>query len=123
MGSDKKFRRCWACDSLCREEILNYKRIEHHHVWGKDKSEFTVPLCLICHDLIDRTKICDSFEEYLKAIPQINELLSSCEDDGKYKNLKLMVLKFLKLSLWYSEQHKQAVKDKQNHNTNKGETN
>jgi len=100
-----KFKRCWACGNLCKDNgIKHYKRIEYHHIWGEENNDAVIPLCLICHDLIDRCKTEDTFEEFIKALPQINALIRNTEDiDGKYKNLKLLMLKFLKMALYHTK--------------------
>jgi hypothetical protein len=39
----------------------------------------------------------DVFCEFMKSIPELNELIQNCQPDGKYKYLKLFTLKALKI--------------------------
>jgi hypothetical protein len=48
-GGTLKLLRCWACNALIAEP-----RMELHHVAGKEVSDVTLPLCILCHDLVDR---------------------------------------------------------------------
>ena len=87
--------RCFACDSLAmKSESKYYSRIEYHHVFGRTNSELTLPLCVLCHDLIDRLSLNDInvFVEYLNVGQELEEM-----PRGKYKMVKLFILKTAKL--------------------------
>lgn len=89
---DKK--RCWICDSIC-----NLKRIEEHHVYGRSKDK-TVDLCLVCHDLLDRSRISDLDirGEFMKASEEISRLPPK---DTKY--MRLFLLKITKAIFSFKE--------------------
>ena len=56
-----KLLRCWACNAVTANV-----RMEAHHIGGKDVSDVTVQLCVICHDLVDRldARVPEVFSEF-----------------------------------------------------------
>ena len=92
---EKKYKKCWACGSLCLDNVKHYKRVEEHHIMGKAHSVETLPLCLICHDLVDRMPLKDIkvFSEFLTNVMEEFKLI----EDRDCKYLKLLFLKCAKL--------------------------
>jgi len=85
-----KYERCWACGNLCLK-----KRIEGHHLLGKKNHTKEFPLCILCHDYVDRMplKNIEVFGDFL--VNTISELERIPSKD--YRFIKLFFLKASRL--------------------------
>ena len=85
---ENKYNKCWLCSRLsCR--------IEQHHVFGKKNSEITKPICIGCHDLIDRIWMGNEsmVEYYFKAMEEVDFLL----DNDRAYYFKIVFMKMVKV--------------------------
>lgn len=106
----EKYERCWICDSL----ILK-TRIENNHIVGEEYSQQTTPICILCHDIIDRMSLenIDIFQEFL-----VNTLEEMKKLPKEFKWIKLYILKIAKIIPFAL---KSPIKDKQTQEQHKGE--
>ena len=74
---------CW----VCKKDIV---RTEEHHLLGIKFSNYKIPLCLNCHDLVDRQLLEDFPATFIIE-------LSKFVEDEKYYYLKLFMLKLAKM--------------------------
>lgn len=95
----EEFGKCWCCGQKVRKS-----RIEQHHIFGKKESDSVIPLCILCHDLVDRIPIDkeEIFDQYF--LNCYNDLIKMGDD---YKWTKIFFLKLFKLSYY-------LIKSKQN---------
>jgi len=80
---------CWACGVPSRCERHH---IEPQQFGGKDSPENTVPLCAVCHDILDR---------YHWQAPEIwSWFLKEATTEPGPRWARLMLLEFMKLISW-----------------------
>jgi len=109
MIEEEKYERCFACGSL----VLK-KRIEEHHLFGKEIDK-VIPICIICHDIIDRMPLKNPlvFQEMVEnCLEEFKELYKTKPKEWKW--LKLYLIKTTKIL------YDNSTKDKQNQNILKG---
>ena len=110
---EEKYDRCFACGSL----ILKM-RIEEHHPFGKEINR-TIPLCVLCHDIIDRMPLKNPlvFQEMVEnCLEEFKELFLTKPKEFKW--LKLYLLKTTKILY---EKHGKDFKKKAENSFLKGE--
>lgn len=87
---DGKYKTCWVCGSRVLKQ-----RIEQHHVI--EKSDLLLPLCIICHDIVDRMDIShpNVFYEFMGNVMKDFSILLKEGDpyNSKLKWIKLYILK------------------------------
>lgn len=91
------YTECWACG--CK--VLK-PRIESHHILGRKISDAVIPLCVLCHDLVDRIPM--SSEQHLE------QYLVNCYSDlikmgNEFKWTKIFILKLFSMSFDISRQY------------------
>lgn len=95
MLDESKYQNCWCCGSL----TLN-ARVEMHHMFGKAMSNETIPLCIICHDFVDRMPLKD-IEVFSEMFANVMKELKEIKQ-GELRYIKLYMLKMAKIA--YQEQ-------------------
>lgn len=95
----ENYTRCWACGRL----ILKV-RLEQHHVIRKSIKEI-LPLCILCHDMVDRCSLndWDVLYEYEKVFQELNQM-----PEGKYLMTRLLILKIFKIVTKQKEKNETA---------------
>ena len=83
----EKFKRCWCCGNLFRST-----RIEKHHILGKE-FPYIKELCVLCHDIVDRTNLKDLVLETEYPFAALNEI----ERYPELKNTRIFILKLYKI--------------------------
>ena len=93
--------RCWACDSLVIK-----KRIEKHHTDGRVEDSEVIPLCVLCHDYVDRMPLynLEVFKEFW-----VNVSLELEKLPKEFKWTKLLLLKTNKLIRYKYEQESKIM--------------